>query len=157
MSMGFVSSSILFMMLAKFSVGAQLLNGDLLLSPLAFAGLLGLLVTALNLLPIGQLDGGHIARSMFGTRAGGWISQVFMFGLFLMAFFNPQYLFWALIVFFIARRVAPPMNDVTRIGTGRILLGILAFVILALILLPTPEALWNVLNGHQPEPETLTI
>lgn len=157
MSLGFVSSSILFMLLAKFSVGAQLLNGDLLLSPLAFAGLLGLLVTALNLLPIGQLDGGHIARAMFGTRGGGWISQVFMFGLFLAAFFNPQYLFWALIVFFIARRVAPPMNDVTRIGAGRIWLGVLAFVILALILLPMPEFLWNALNGHPPEPETLTI
>jgi Zn-dependent protease len=157
MSMGFASSSILFMMLAKFSIGSQLLNGDLMLSPLAFAGLLGLLVTALNLLPIGQLDGGHIARAMFGTRAGTWISQLFMFGLFLAAFFNPQYLFWALIVFFIARRVAPPMNDVTRISAGRMWLGILAFVVLALILLPMPEALWNALNGHQPEPETLTI
>jgi membrane-associated protease RseP (regulator of RpoE activity) len=138
-------------------MGSQLTNEVVLLSPFAVAGLIGVLVTALNLLPIGQLDGGHIARAMFGTRAGGWISQVFMFGLFLMAFFNPQYLFWALIVFFIARRVAPPMNDVTRIGTGRILLGILAFVILALILLPMPEALWNALNGQQPEPETLTI
>lgn len=156
-SFGFIDSSILLRTIEKLSVGSRLMDGDLRFSPLAFAGLLGLLVTALNLLPIGQLDGGHIARSMFGTRTGGWISQVFMFGLFLAAFFNPQYLFWALIVFFIARRVAPPMNDVTRIGAGRMWLGILAFVILALILLPMPEALWNALNGHHAEPETLTI
>jgi Zn-dependent protease len=154
---GLVSSSILFVTLAKLCLGSQLMEGHLLqLTPLAFAGWLGLLVTALNLLPIGQLDGGHIARSMFGTRAGNRISQVALFGLFIVALINPQYLFWALIVFFIARRVSPPMNDLTPISRGRLFLGILAFLILLLIVIPMPESLWNLLN-HQSEPETLTI
>jgi len=46
---------------------------------------------------------------------------------------------------------------VTRIGATRTWLGILAFVILALIVVPMPDALSNALNGQQPEPETLTI
>jgi membrane-associated protease RseP (regulator of RpoE activity) len=153
--LGFISSSILFMTIAKLTLGSVVFQSDILISPLAFAGALGLLVTALNLLPIGQLDGGHIARSMFGTRAGGWISQVIMFCLFLAALFNPQFLLWALIVFFIARRVAPPVNDVTPIGGWRIWLGALAFIILVLILTPMPETLWNAMNPTKPE--TLTI
>lgn len=154
---GLVSSSILFMTIAKLSLGAQLLQGQMLqLTPLAFAGWLGLLVTALNLLPIGQLDGGHIARAMLGTRAGTWISQIAMFGLFIAAFIQPQFLFWALIVFFIARRVSPPMNDVTRISAGRLWLGALAFLILALIIIPMPQPLWDLLN-HNAEPQTLTL
>jgi membrane-associated protease RseP (regulator of RpoE activity) len=156
--LGFIGSSILFLTIAKFAVGAQVFSNNILISPLAFAGMLGLLVTALNLLPIGQLDGGHIARGMFGTRVGGWISQVFMFCLFIAAFINPQYLFWALIVFFIARRVAPPMNDLTPIGPARMWLGALAFLILVLILCPMPESLWNAMNPHpEPQPETLTL
>ncbi|MGZ4964000.1 MAG: site-2 protease family protein [Limisphaerales bacterium] len=154
---GLVSSSILFMTIAKFVLGDQLAQGNLLqLAPLAFAGWLGLLVTALNLLPIGQLDGGHIARGMFGTRAGGWVSQLAMFCLFVLALIEPQYLFWALIVFFVARRVSPPMNDVTRINAGRMWLGALAFLILALIIIPMPEALWNYFNQSS-NPQTLTL
>jgi len=154
---GLVSSSILFTTIAKWCLGDQLVQGHLLqLTPLAFAGWLGLLVTALNLLPIGQLDGGHIARAMFGTRAGGWVSQIAMFCLFIGALIQPQFLFWALIVFFIARRVSPPMNDVTRINAGRMCLGAIAFVILALIIIPMPQALWDYLNQNA-EPQTLTI
>ncbi|MDB6057786.1 MAG: Peptidase [Verrucomicrobiales bacterium] len=154
---GLVSSSILFMSLAKAVLGDQLAQGNLLqLTPLAFAGWLGLLVTALNLLPIGQLDGGHIARGMFGTRVGGWISQIAMFSLFIGALFQPQFLFWALIVFFIARRVSPPLNDVTPIKASRMWLGALAFLILALIIVPMPEVLWDYLNQNA-DPQTLTI
>src|SRR5205823_3774586 len=99
---GMAHPSILFALLAKLALGPALSHGNVLeLSPLAFAGWLGLFVTALNLLPIGQLDGGHIARAMFGSRIGWIISNVAMWSLFLLALFKwPGLMMWAIIVFF---------------------------------------------------------
>jgi len=109
------------------------------LSPLAFAGWLGLLVTALNLLPIGQLDGGHIARAMFGSPMGEKISAGAMWALLLLTVLVwPELLLWTLIVFFIAGRGSPPLNDITPVSHRQRRLGYAAFAILALIILPFP-------------------
>lgn len=138
-------SSVLFAILAKLSVGTGLMEGDVLrLSPLAFAGWLGLLVTALNLLPIGQLDGGHIARAMFGDQVGRIISTIAMWTLALLAVFVwPSLMIWAIIVFFIAGRSTPPLNDITPLTRRRKGLGYVTFAILALILVPVPDGWWN--------------
>jgi membrane-associated protease RseP (regulator of RpoE activity) len=138
-----VSSSLLFSLISKTALGDALEYGAALrLSPLAFAGWLGLLVTALNLLPIGQLDGGHIARAMFGTRAGAVVSSMAQVALFLLAIFVvPSLMTWAIITFFLAGHVTPPLNDLTPLNPRRRVLAIAAFVILALILIPAPEGL----------------
>jgi membrane-associated protease RseP (regulator of RpoE activity) len=138
-------SSLLFAMIAKAALPDALRHGYVLqLSPLAFAGWLGLLVTALNLLPIGQLDGGHTARAMFGQRIGGMISTLAMWSLLLLALFVwPGLLMWALIVFFIAGRGTPPLNDLVPISPGRKWLGYATFAILVLILVPLPHSLWS--------------
>jgi membrane-associated protease RseP (regulator of RpoE activity) len=145
-------SSILYAILAKLSMGPALSQGDVLrLSPLAYAGWLGLLITALNLLPIGQLDGGHITRAMFGTRVGQTIGTIAMWTLFLVALFVwPSLIMWALIVFFLAGRSSPPLNDLTPITPGRRLLGYFTFLILALILIPLPVAWWHALGIYNP-------
>jgi len=133
-------ASILFTLLAKLSIGAELSDDAVVqLSPLAFAGWLGLFITGLNLLPIGQLDGGHIARAMFGSRVGGSISGIAMWSLLLLGLFVwPGLLTWALIVFFIAGRGTPPLNDITPLTPGRFWLGWFAFVILVIVLAPIP-------------------
>lgn len=140
-----VTSSTLFALLAKLSIGDALQYGHVLqLSPLAFAGWLGLFVTALNLLPIGQLDGGHIARAMFGTVRGQIVSSVAMTSLFLLAVFVwPGLFMWVLIVFFLAGRPIPPLNDLTPISPGRRVLGWITFLILLLIIAPLPQVLWS--------------
>jgi membrane-associated protease RseP (regulator of RpoE activity) len=147
-----VGSSILFTVLTKLSFGDAAQYGALVhLSPLAFAGWLGLFVTALNLLPVGQLDGGHITRAMFGSRVGQMISSVAMWSLFLLALFVwPGLMLWVLIIFLIAGRGSPPLNDVTPLDTGRMVLGYIAILILILILAPMPHSLWDSANDVCP-------
>lgn len=147
-----VGSSVLFALVSKLTLGDALEYSHLVrLSPLAFAGWLGLLVTALNLLPIGQLDGGHISRAMFGGRIGNTISIVAMWSLFLLALFVwPGLMMWALIVFFIAGKSAPPLDDMTPLTPGRHRLGYATFVILGLILAPLPHPLWSAARIHCP-------
>ncbi|EGF24902.1 M50 family peptidase [Rhodopirellula baltica WH47] len=145
-------SSILFALLSKIALGEQLQDGYLVqLSPLAFAGWLGLFITALNLMPIGQLDGGHMARAMFGRRVGETIGSVAMWSLFLLAIFVwPGLLFFALFIFFIAGRGTPPLNDITPISSGRQWIGYATFVILAMILIPLPHKFWQAADIYCP-------
>jgi len=126
-----VGSSVLLALLAKVS--------------LAFAGWLGLIVTALNLLPIGQLDGGHIAHALFGSRHAHVLSVIALISLFVLALFRwPGLLFWAVIVFFIAgTRDAPAADDVTPIGRARRALGYFALLLLLLIIVPVPSLLYG--------------
>ena len=140
-------------LIAKFALGDALAEGHrLLLHPLAFAGWLGLLITALNLLPIGQLDGGHIADAMFGRARSAAIGTAALFALvFLGLFVWSGLLTWALIVYFIAGgKGPPPLNDISRIGTGRVAIGAGAFVLLFLILAPVPHRLYDALGIHCP-------
>lgn len=134
-------SSVLVVALAKLALGPAVTHGHgLLLHPLAFAGWLGLLITALNLLPIGQLDGGHMAHALFGGRRGHKISVVGLVALFALALFVwPGLMMWALIVWMIAgTRDMPPLNDVTPVGWGRMTLGLCTFLLLAMMLIPMP-------------------
>jgi Zn-dependent protease len=143
-------SSFLMAFLSKLALGPAAAEGHrLILHPLAFAGWLGLLVTALNLLPIGQLDGGHIAHALFGSRRARTISTAALVLLFLLAFFVwPGLMMWAFIVFFIAG--TPAANDVTPLDTSRQALGYFAFVLPALILVPVPHSLYGNFGIHCP-------
>jgi len=148
-----IGSSVLLACLAKLSLGTSVLQGNhLVLHPLAFAGWLGFLVTALNLLPIGQLDGGHMSHALFGSRHARGISMVAMASLFLLALFVwPGLMFWAFIVFFIAgTRDAPAANDLTPVGPPRKALGYFTFFLLLLIIVPVPHALYETITIHCP-------
>lgn len=148
-----IASSVLLACLSKLSLGASVLAGNhLLLHPLAFAGWLGLIVTALNLLPIGQLDGGHMSHALFGSRNARGISRVAMVCLFLLALFVwPGLMLWAFIVFFIAgTRDAPAANDLTPVGPLRRALGLFTFLLLLLIIVPVPHTLYEAITIHCP-------
>ncbi len=106
---------------------------DILMTPVAFAAWFGLFVTAMNLLPVGQLDGGHILYSLLGHNAR-WLGIVLV-GLMIAAgiFWWPGWLLWALLVFFIiGTGHPPPLNDLVELGTGR---KILAYVMIAFIII----------------------
>ncbi|MGD1996046.1 MAG: site-2 protease family protein [Anaerolineae bacterium] len=113
--------------------------------PVAFAAWAGLLVTAINLLPIGQLDGGHVAYALLGKRA--WklayvtIALLGALGLYLAAIGNlaaGTWIVWALLGLLLGPRHPPPLNDATRLGRGRVLLGVLLALILIATFVPMP-------------------
>lgn len=130
--------------LAKYAVHGQWLPGggiDVQLNPIAWAAWLGLLVTMFNLLPVGQLDGGHIAYALFG-RDADLIAYV-MIGvcLTLGIFISQAWLLWALLIMLMGPRHPPPFNDVTRLGPGHVALGTLGLVLFLLLFMPRPLAL----------------
>lgn len=105
----------------------------LLLHPTAFAGWVGLIVTSVNLFPIGQLDGGHIARAVFGDnqRYVGWLSVIFLM--------FTGWLFFALLIALAAGVYhPPPLNDLSRIDRKRKFLFVIAMIVLALCFVSFP-------------------
>ena len=148
-----INASVLLTLLSKLSIGDSLAQGHyLVLHPLAFAGWLGLMITALNLLPVGQLDGGHVSHALFGRARADWLGKVALFGMVVLGLFVwSGLLFWALVVYFIAgTRGIPPVDDVTDLDGPRRALGWLAFVLLVLILLPVPQSVSSAFGLHSP-------
>jgi membrane-associated protease RseP (regulator of RpoE activity) len=116
------------------------------LHPVAVAGYIGLVVTALNLMPVGQLDGGHIVHAMFGQRTGATIGQITRLLVLVLSFRVPDLRFWAIILLFMPVADEPALNDVSELDNWRDLLGFLALVILVSILLPAPAAITGLLD-----------
>ncbi len=132
-----LGESILFGKLSSLAWSGTLADKDLLLHPLAYAGWGGLLVTALNLLPIGQLDGGHIVYAVFG-RHHRVITLVGLAGFAFIALFKypPWLLLLALLLWF--GRDHPPALDERPVGRGRKLIGLLTLIIFVLSFTPQP-------------------
>ena len=114
-------------------------NQDVLLHPIAFAGWIGLLVTMLNLLPVGQLDGGHISYAIFGNRQK-YIARFSLMALVLLSFFSLNWLVWGLLIFFLMRSTNhPPINDFNKpLSTGDRALGYLCLLIFIICFVPAP-------------------
>src|SRR2546426_4527838 len=109
--------------------------------PTAFAGWVGLFVTAINLLPAGQLDGGHVARALLGNRQVyvSWAAVLILFGL-SITFSYPGWFLFGFLIFVLGIRHPPPLNDITRLDVTRKLVGIGAVAILVLTFVPQPFA-----------------
>lgn len=141
------SYSLLVALLSKLALGNQLTQGKAIdLHPVALAGFLGLVVTALNLMPVGQLDGGHIVHAMFGQRTAIIIGQIARFLLLGLSLVQPGFLVWAIILFFMPIADEPALNDVSELDNGRDLLGLVALSLLVLIILPAPEFITGLLQ-----------
>ncbi|MBI2081113.1 MAG: site-2 protease family protein [candidate division NC10 bacterium] len=133
-----LGSSLLFLLLQAIAVGPIPDGLDILLHPVAFAGWIGLFVTALNLLPIGQLDGGHIAYALLGRRhrqvAMGTAALLVALGI----FFWQGWLVWAVLAMAMGFQHPPPLDDVTPLDARRRLLALGAFALLLLLITPAP-------------------
>lgn len=139
--------SILLALLSKLALGNQLTATKAIdLHPVALAGFLGLVVTALNLMPVGQLDGGHIVHAMFGQRIGAAIGQIARLLLLGLTLVQPGYLLWAIILFFMPISDQPALNDVSELDNGRDIWGLLALGLLVIIILPAPKVITQLLQ-----------
>lgn len=138
---------LLFKLLSQAMYGS--LNGkELMLHPLGYAGWIGLLITALNLLPAGQLDGGHIAYAVFGPRIG-WFFWPLVAGLVGMSlyYWSFAYLLFLLLVVVFARRHPPPSDDVTPLDPSRKALSVIPLIVLILSFTPVPVRLASQSGG----------
>ncbi|MGD1941387.1 MAG: site-2 protease family protein [Leptolyngbyaceae cyanobacterium] len=135
-------ASIALALLSKLALGSQIgMESAIHLHPVAVSGCLGLVVTALNLIPVGQLDGGHIVHAMYGQRNGAIIGQVCRFLVLGLTLVHSELLIWAILLFFIPAIDEPALNDVSELDEKRDLWGLFALTLLVLIVLPTPEPL----------------
>lgn len=133
-----LGDSLLFSLLAKIVLGVTPSDSDILLSPVAFAGWIGLFVTSMNLIPVGQLDGGHIAYALFGEKhihlSFMLIFVMILFGLFLWE----GWFVWAVLLLILGMKHPPVIYWEVPLDSKRKFIGWLALVIFILTFIPTP-------------------
>lgn len=139
---------LIFRWTARLVLGYSPESQDMLAHPIAMAAWFGLLVTCLNLLPIWQLDGGHIAYALLGREKQRKISIVAAVGLILMSFLGwpiLAYLAFGLLLLIIGSRFRfyhpPTLSDDESPGRSRVAVGLLAYIILLVSFTPVPFVL----------------
>jgi membrane-associated protease RseP (regulator of RpoE activity) len=122
-----------------FFTGAPLPAGglDVSLHPIAWAGWAGLLVTSLNLIPAGQLDGGHIMYVLLGKRASRLLPFI-LIGLVLLGFVWNGWWLWAALIFLLGRYHAEPLDQITPLDPKRRALAVLGVIVFILVFMPVP-------------------
>lgn len=111
-------------------------------SPLVILGWLGLIVTALNLLPAGQLDGGRLVQAVYGRTIANRTTIAALIVLGLASLVNPLALYWAIVVLFLQRELERPcLNDLSEPDDTRAGLVLLALFLMIVILLPLTPSL----------------
>jgi membrane-associated protease RseP (regulator of RpoE activity) len=126
---------------------------DVFIHPVAFAGWAGLLVTGLNLIPAGQLDGGHIIYALLGGRSARWILWGVIIALAVLSIFWLGWLLWVgLILIFGQLRVAP-LDDVTELTSPQRALAVMMVLIFLVVFTPVPmKVVGSAPTGPDPSP-----
>jgi len=133
-----LGDSLLFSFLSNISLNYQTGSQDILLHPVAFAGWIGLFVTSLNLIPVGQLDGGHIAYALLGEKHV-YLSKILVLvmvplGLLLW----PGWAIWAVLLLILGLRHPPVLYREASLDPKRRFIGWIALVIFVLTFIPVP-------------------
>jgi len=133
----YLGESLLYSFLSDLALGKLPESKDVMLHPLAYAGWAGLFVTALNLLPIGQLDGGHVVYALFGEKHS-LVAIIAAVGLGLVTIFVfPGWAPFLILLIWFGLRHPPTLDDTPLDGTRK-LIGILTLLIFALAFTPEP-------------------
>ena len=137
-----LGSSLLLSFLSQITLGILPDEANIVMHPVGFAGWIGLFVTAMNLLPIGQLDGGHAVYALFGRRHI-WISRLAVVSILALGFMRwwDGWLIWGLLLLILGVHHPPPLDPDTPLDLKRKFVGWLMLLILAVTFIPTPFSL----------------
>jgi membrane-associated protease RseP (regulator of RpoE activity) len=113
----------------------------LTLGPLGLAAWFGLFVTALNLIPIGQLDGGHVIYALFREQAA-LVSRIGRWVCVALIYFGPNWLIWSLLLRLLGRRHPPTLDDRQPLGRARSWIGAIGLVVFIGCFVPDP-VVWS--------------
>lgn len=138
----FFSGSILVGTLARVVLGSAVNQPLVDVHPLTVVGWLGLVITALNLMPAGQLDGGRIVQAIYGRKTAQRTSLATLIILGIVSLANPLALYWVIVILFLQRDLErPSLNELTEPDDARAALGLLALFLMVATLLPLTPAL----------------
>jgi membrane-associated protease RseP (regulator of RpoE activity) len=134
-----LGSSLLLSLLSKITLGVLPNDANIVLHPVGFAGWIGLLVTAMNLLPAGQLDGGHVTYALFGRRYI-WVSRLTVAVILMLGVTRlwDGWLVWGILLLFMGVRHPPPVDPDTPLDAKRKILGWFLLGTLAVTFIPVP-------------------
>lgn len=153
-------NSVLYAMAKIVTFGRFLPDGpvDVKINGIAKAGWLGLLVTGLNLIPIGQLDGGHILYSIIGERARVLFYPILVAMVALALFASDMWFIWAVLILFLGQIYATPLDNVTRLDRPRQMIAVLGLVLFVMAFVPVPQTpLLDGANGIQAASNVLSM
>jgi membrane-associated protease RseP (regulator of RpoE activity) len=138
----FFSGSILVGTLARVILGSALQSSLVDVHPLVVIGWLGLVITALNLMPAGQLDGGRIVQAIYGRKTAGRTTLATLIVLGLVSLGNSFAMYWAIVILFLQRDLErPSLNEISEPDDARAALGLLALFLMVATLLPLAPGL----------------
>jgi membrane-associated protease RseP (regulator of RpoE activity) len=110
--------------------------------PLVIVGWIGLVMTAINLMPAGRLDGGRIVHAIYGRKTANRTTVATLLLLVVASLVNPLALYWAILILFLQRDLErPPLNEVSEPDDARAALGLLALFLMVATLLPLTPSL----------------
>jgi len=133
-----LGDSLLLWAISKLVVGNLPPGYDVMIHPVGFAGWIGLLVTSLNLLPVGQLDGGHVLYALLGERQTK-ISKFVFAGLLALGILGWEgWLFWGLLLWIMGFRHPPPLEWWVPLDRRRKIIGWATIAVFILTFIPVP-------------------
>ncbi|MEG5041523.1 MULTISPECIES: site-2 protease family protein [unclassified Microcoleus] len=138
----FFKGSVLVGTLAKVVLGSALQQQIVDVHPLVVIGWLGLVITAINLMPAGQLDGGRIVQAIYGRKIASRTTLATFVVLAIVSLVNPLALYWAIVILILQRNLErPSLNELTEPDDARAALGLLALFLMIAALLPLTPAM----------------
>ncbi len=141
----FFQGSLLVGLLARVFLGASLAANLVDVNPLTIVGWLGLVVSALNMMPAGQLDGGRVVQAIYGRKTARRTTIATLVILGIVALVNPAnplVLYWAIVILFLQRALErPSLNEITEPDDTRAILGLIALFLMVAILIPLTPGL----------------